>query len=316
MSGTLTVLAPGLQTTVQDLGRWGHQAIGVPVAGPMDPYAHRLANALVGNPRSAATLEAALVGPRVQFDDTRLVAVTGARFDVTLDGAAVPLNQPVEARPGAILAFGARQRGARSYVAVEGGIDVPLVLGSRATHVPTAMGGFDGRALARGDLLPLGPLRRSGVARGRREADGDERPTTIAPIQVRVLPGPQDDRFTADALDRLASEPYRVGVDSNRMGFRLEGPRLEHRGSADIISDATPIGSIQVPGSGQPLLLMADRQTTGGYAKLATVITADIGVAGQAAPGDRIRFVVCSRADAVAALVARERPLVAIEVAA
>jgi antagonist of KipI len=316
----IDVLAPGLQTTVQDLGRWGHQSIGVPVAGPMDPFAHRLANALVGNDRSAATLEVTLQGPTLRFGDARTVAIAGAQFDLFLDDVQIGASSfPV--RPGAVLRFGERRRGARAYVGVSGGFDVPLVLGSRSTHVPTHTGGLDGRALIRGDRLPLGtpikPGRGVGSldptiqgARGRAEI---EIPLHAASPAVRVLPGPQDDRFTSDALAVLASAPYYVTVDSNRMGFRLEGGALRHRAGADIISDATPMGSIQVPASGQPLLLMADRQTTGGYAKLATIISADIGVAGQAAPGDRIQFQLCSRAEAVAALLARERPLLAIE---
>jgi antagonist of KipI len=309
MSATLAVLSAGLHTTVQDLGRWGHQALGVPVAGAMDPYAHRLANALVGNSHEAATLEVTLAGPRLRFDDERVIAVTGGCFDLTLDGRAVSMGQAVTVAAGAVLAFGARLRGARAYVAVGGGIDVAPVLGSRSTHVATAMGGMQGRALRAGDQLPLG--RRWGAAR-RRPPMSDNAAETV-PVVVRIRPGPQADRFASDALDRFTSEPYRVGVDSNRMGFRLDGPVLRHRRGADVISEATPLGAIQVPGSGQPLLLMADRQTTGGYAKLATVVTADIGVAAQAAPGDLLQFAVCSEAEALAALVARERPLLALE---
>jgi biotin-dependent carboxylase-like uncharacterized protein len=311
VSATLTVLSPGLHTTVQDLGRWGHQSLGVSVAGAMDPYAHRLANAIVGNRREAATLEVTLLGPQLRFDDDRMVAVAGGWFELTLDGHVVPMGQALAARAGAVLAFGERQRGARAYVAVEGGIDVTPVLGSRSTHVATGMGGVDGRGLRAGDRIPLGSRP---AAAPRRGVTPTELTGETGPIVVRVLPGPQDDRFVSDALDALVSAPYRVGVDSNRMGFRLEGPALRHRHGADVISDATPLGSIQVPGSGQPVLLMADRQTTGGYAKLATVITADIGAAAQAAPGDLLQFVLCSEADALAALVARERPLLAVEI--
>jgi antagonist of KipI len=313
MSGTLSVLSPGLQTTVQDLGRWGHQAHGVPVAGAMDPFAHRLANALVGNGRDAATLEVTLVGPHLRFDDARVFAIAGASFEATLDERAVPLETPVAARPGALLTFRRRYHGARGYLAVGGGVDVPPVLGSRATHVPTAMGGMNGRALGRGDVLPLGVAASPGVTRRFEPTTTAERRAGDGPIHVRVLAGPQEDRFLPEALRALLSAPYRVGADSNRMGYRLEGPALRHRRSADVISDATPIGSIQVPGAGQPVLLMADRQTTGGYAKLATVITADIGAAAQAAPGDFIQFVLCTPAEAVAALVGRERPLLALE---
>lgn len=309
MTGGFEVVAPGLLTTVQDGGRWGYQAFGVPVAGPMDPFAHRLANVLAGNARNAATLEVTLTGPSLRFEAPATIVVAGALFELFVDDTPVPHEACVNVSAGSVLRFGARRRGARAYIAVSGGVDVPLVLGSRATHVATRMGGWQGRALRRGDRLPVGspPLRRP-APRGAAMAALSE-----GPAIVRVVPGPQDDRFAPEALESLLSAPYHVSVDSDRMGFRLAGPVLRHRAGADIISDATPVGTIQVPASGQPVLLMADRQTTGGYAKLATVISADLGVAGQAAPGDALRFAVCNRADAVRALVARERPLLALE---
>jgi antagonist of KipI len=309
MSGGLRILQAGLLTTVQDTGRWGHQAIGVSVSGPMDPHAHRLANALVGNPRNAATLEVTLAGPAVRFDDSRVVAVAGAVFDLFVDDLPVPHDRPVAVAAGAVLRFGARHQGARAYLAVSGGVDVPLVLGSRATHLPTGTGGWQGRALRRDDHLPLGA-----ALPGRRRAVSDAPvKSDVAPSAVRVMPGPDAGRFAPDALAALVSAPYHVSGDSDRMGFRLEGPVLRHRATADILSDATPFGTIQVPASGQPVLLMADRQTTGGYARLAIVISADLGVAGQAAPGDVLRFELCDRADALRALVRRERPLLALE---
>lgn len=310
MSALLEVMSPGLLTTVQDLGRWGHQALGVPVAGPMDPFAHRLANALAGNPRDAAVLEITLVGPTLAFTESRVVAVTGAEFDLRLDDQPVPAMTSIAVRPGSVLRFGARRRGARAYLAVAGGIDTPPILGSRATHVPTSTGGFQGRSLRRGDRLPIGP-----ASRARKPPRMGQ--TRVPPVDLsavlRVLPGPDAHRFALDALETLTSTPYHVGVQSDRMAFRLAGPAITHRQSADIISEPTPAGGVQVPASGQPLLLMADRQTAGGYARLATVISADLGVAGQACPGDRLRFAVCSRREAIAALVARERPLLALE---
>jgi antagonist of KipI len=304
------VIAPGLQTTVQDLGRWGYQAIGVAVAGPMDPFAHRLANALVGNPRTSATLEATLAGPTLQFFDRRSVAVTGASFELLLDDTPIEPCVPHQVDAGSVLRFGARRSGARAYIGVSGGFDVPQILGSRATHLPTNTGGLHGRALRRGDRIPLGPV---AYMAARATTVGNDRPEVSMPIDVRVLPGPQHDRFVSTALETLFAAPYEVTLESDRMGYRLAGAPLKHRASADIISDATPLGSLQVPGSGQPLLLMADRQTAGGYPKLATVISADIGLAGQAAPGDRLRFRVCTRAEAIGALIARERPLLALE---
>jgi biotin-dependent carboxylase-like uncharacterized protein len=298
-------------TTIQDLGRWGFQSRGVPVAGPMDPVSHRLANALVGNSRDAALLEVTLLGPELEFEDERLVAVAGAEFDLWLDGRQVPSQAPFTVASGSHLRFGARRQGARGYLAVSGGFAVAPTLGSRSTHLVSAMGGVGGRALMAGDRLPLGDAARlHGLALAPQTAIvalPDHHAT------IRVLPGPQVEYFTPDALDVLQSAPYVVAQNSDRMGFRLEGPRLAHARGADIISDATPLGVLQVPASGQPILLMADRQTTGGYPKIATVIASDMTIAGQLAPADTITFVVCTSHDALTALIAQERALMALE---
>jgi antagonist of KipI len=307
----LRVIKPGMLTTIQDRGRWGLQARGVPVGGPMDPCSHRLANAIVGNRPDAATLEVTLLGPELEFEDERVLAVAGAEFELTVDGRAKAHGAPFLVSAGATLRFGARIRGARAYLAIAGGVAVPPTLGSRATHLISGMGGLDGRPLRAGDLVPLGeppadaPLPDRAVAAVTPMPEGDAR--------IRVLPGPQVEYFVDDALETLQSGPYAIGGKSDRMGFRLDGPGLKHARGADVISDATPLGVLQVPASGQPILLMADRQTTGGYAKLATVISADISVAGQLAPGDRISFVVCSLREAMAALIAQERVLMAVE---
>jgi biotin-dependent carboxylase-like uncharacterized protein len=309
------VVKPGLLTTVQDRGRCGFQALGVSVAGPMDPTSHRLANAMAGNIGDAAALEVTAIGPELLFEESRLVAIAGAAFEVFLDGRLVPSAGALAVSAGSTLRFGRRLRGTRAYVAVAGGIDTPKVLGSRATHLPSAMGGLNGRALRIGDRLPCG------LARQRPAPDNDcqtlpDGAATRLPdgrATLRVLAGPQADRFSAGALDALQSGPYKIANNSNRMGFRLEGPRLAHAHGADVISDATPLGVVQVPASGEPILLMADRQTTGGYAKLATVIAADIGLAGQLGPGDTIEFAVCTLRDAMAALIAQEQHLMAAE---
>lgn len=307
----VSVIKPGMLTTIQDAGRWGLQSRGVSVAGPMDPVAHRLANALVGNRRGAALLEVTLLGPELEFEDERLVAVAGADFELMLDGRPVPSHAPFTVSAGSHLAFGARRLGARAYVAVSGGIAVAPTLGSRSTHLAGTMGGLDGRALMAGDRLPLGdPSRPQGMALAPQDAVValPDRHATL-----RVLPGPQADYFASDALAVLQSAPYVVALNSDRMGFRLEGPRLTHARGADIISDAAPLGVLQVPASGQPILLMADRQTTGGYPKLATVIAADMTIAGQLAPADTITFAVCTLHDALTALIAQERALMAVE---
>jgi antagonist of KipI len=312
------VIKPGMLTSIQDLGRWGFQSRGVPVAGPMDSYSHRLANALAGNVADAASLEVTLMGPELQFDDERVIGIAGAEFELTVNGRAVAADTAFTVSAGSHLRFGQRLRGTRAYVAISGGIGVTPVLGSRATHLASRMGGLDGRSLEAGDRLPLGdpgppgrlhvpgPVRASlRSAGGRVVPDGHAR--------VRVLLGPQDHYFADAALRALQASPYTVGQHSDRMGFRLEGAPLLHSRGADIISDATPMGAVQVPASGCPILLMADRQTTGGYAKIATVITADLCLAGQLGPGDTISFVVCSQGEAMAALIARERALMAVE---
>ena len=308
---SVSVIKPGMLTTVQDMGRWGFQARGVPVAGPMDPVSHRLANALVGNGRDAALLEVTLLGPELEFEDERLVAVTGADFDLSLDGRPAPLRAPFTVSAGSRLRFGARRLGARAYLAVSGGITVTPILGSRATHLVSVMGGVSGRALIAGDRLPLGVRSRFSRAALPLPASTESRSAPHATL--RVLSGPQLEYFQADAIDVLQSAPYVVAQDSDRMGFRLEGPRLTHARPVDIISDATPLGVLQVPASGQPILLMADRQTTGGYPKIATVIAADMALAGQLAPADTIAFAVCTTAEALKALITQERALMALE---
>ena len=249
---------------------------------------------------------------QVRFEDSRFVAVAGCDFELFVDGAGAPIGRSFTVQAGSTVRFGARRTGARAYLAIGGGFSVPRMLGSRATHVPTKMGGWDGRPLVRGDRLPLGPVAAAAMPLNRTTPDGTPPPGTASEV-VRVLAGPQDDRFAPDALECLTAEEWVVGIESNRMAYRLEGRPIRHRAGADIISDATPVGSLQVPASGQPILLMADRQTTGGYAKIATVITADIGIAAQLAPGDRFRFRVCDRAEALSALIAREQGLLALE---
>ena len=292
----LRVIRPGMLTTIQDAGRWGRQESGVPVAGPMDWYSHRLANRLVGNEEGAAVLEITLMGPVLEADTDTMCVVTGAEFDVTVNGVATGAATPFVVPAGGRLRFGTRRRGARAMLAICGGVDAPTVFGSRSTSVIARMGPFGGRPLMAGDMLPVGPSRM--VA----QDTGDSLPLPDGGARLRILRGPHDGMFTPDACDTLVRSRFIVTPESNRMGYRLHGPPLAHRGAAEILSDATPIGSLQVPGSGQPILLMADRQTTGGYPKIATVITADLPLAGQLAPGDWIEFESCTRAEAIAAL--------------
>jgi antagonist of KipI len=292
---SLTVVRSGMLTTVQDLGRWGRQDGGVPVAGPMDPYSHRLANRLVGNPDDLATLEVTLIGPELEADGAVTCAIAGADFAVLVNGTPVVPAGAFEVAAGARLRFGPRRAGARAYVAVRGGFDLEPVFGSRATSVISRMGPFE-RPLKAGDRLPVGSTT------GSPRPAGSPLPLPEGGARLRVLPGPHDAMFTAEALELLLGTRYTVTPQSNRMGYRLEGTPLRHVDRADILSDATPMGSLQVPSSGQPILLMADRQTTGGYPKIATVISADFPLAGQLAPGDWIEFESCVGADALDAM--------------
>lgn len=299
----LLIIRPGMLTTVQDLGRWGWQESGVPVAGPMDAYSHRLANRLVGNPEDAAALEITLIGPEVEASDAVTCVVAGAHFEASVGGEPIDTSQPFVVPAGGRLRFGARSRGARATLAVRGGIAVPPLMGSRSTSVVSRMGPVSGRQLIAGDVLPIGPASLTTVACG---------PALMMPeggARLRCLRGPHDGMFAAEGLETLFKSRYLVTVQSNRMGYRLEGPALRHLAGADILSDATPIGSLQVPASGQPILLMADRQTTGGYPKIITVITADLPLAGQLAPGEWIEFQECTRDDAVQALRRQEAAL-------
>ncbi len=327
MGCVLRVVEPGPLTTVQDLGRYGYQALGVPVSGVMDPWALRALNRLVGNPDGAAGLEATLVGPTLVVEEAEagsgeerggdrgcagvLVALGGAETDATADGVRVPPYRATWLPVGTRLVVGPAVAGARPLLAVAGGIDVPVVLGSRSTSLRGRFGGYQGRPLAAGDRLPVGRVADPAGLPGH---DGlalqpAARPALGREVRLRVILGPQADRFTDEAIATLLAAPYRLTPESDRMGARLDGPRLIHRVGADIVSDGTTAGSIQVPESGLPIVLLADRQTTGGYAKIATVISADLPQLGQLPPGGAVRFVEVDLAGAHAALAAAEARL-------
>lgn len=290
MSASLTVVRPGLFATIQDLGRFGFQELGMPVAGALDPVALRLANALVGNPQGMAGLEIALLGPvlRVDAASVRIAAVGPLAMTLEREGEATRPLEPHRShilRQGDLLRLGAVDGASVAYLAVAGGFALAPVMGSLSTYVRAGIGPLGGRPLGQDDRLPLV---RDGVP------DGEEvelpQPPDYGGGPLRVVLGPQDDRFTEQALATFLSATYHVGKQADRMGLRLEGPVLKHRGSADIPSDGLVTGSIQVPGNGQPILLLNDHQTAGGYAKIATVISADLPRAGRLRPGDRLSF--------------------------
>jgi antagonist of KipI len=292
-------------TTVQDRGRIGLQHLGVPPAGPMDPLALAMANLAVGNSAGEAALEITLKGPELRFELDVTCAIAGADLTATLEGVPVPLNEPFRARAGSVVAFGERRHGARAYLAVRGGIDAPLVLGSRATSLQARLPGLAGRTIRTGDVIAIGDRVLGDVRRMSRRPE----PNSARPAVLRFLPGPDDDRFDPRAFHAFTSSTYRIASQSNRMGYRLEGPAIEGREAGGLLSEASPLGSIQVPPGGQPILLMADRQTSGGYPRIGTVITADLPIAGQLAPADQLRFEPCSRGTALAALREQQRLL-------
>ena len=282
----LSVQEGGPLTTIQDAGRFGHLRVGIPTSGPMDREAFLLANRLVGNPDDAAVLECTLVGPRLELTDARLIAVTGADMSPTVNGAAIPMWEAVPLKAGDVLRLGPARAGVRGYVAVAGGLDTPRVLGSRSTYVRGRLGGLGGRALRKGDRLPLGapaPARPRRLRAGRAPAYGTE-------AEVAVTLGPQDDRFTAAGIAALLEGPYELLPQSDRMGARLKGPFIEHTRGHDIVSDGVPMGGIQVIGEGQPIVLLADRQSAGGYTKIATVCSFDLGRIAQLKSGGRLAF--------------------------
>ena len=303
----LLVQDAGPLTTIQDLGRPGWLAVGIPPAGPVDRGALIVANRLAGNPDSAAGLECTLIGPRLEFADERIVAVTGAEMPVTLNGAEVERWRGLAVRGGDVLRLGTARAGARSYVAISGGVSTPPALGSRATYLRGRLGGLDGRALRKGDRLPLGPAtpipERPSAARRELIPDYSGEP------EIRVVLGPQDDRFTAAGVAAFLEGPYEMLPQSDRMGARFRGPRIEHTRGHDIISDGIPLGGVQVVGDGQPIVLLVDRQSTGGYTKIATVCSFDVERVAQVKPGQRLRFRRVTVAEAHAALRAHRRRL-------
>jgi biotin-dependent carboxylase-like uncharacterized protein len=290
---SLRVLAPGLLTTVQDLGRHGYQNLGIPVGGALDSVSLHAANALAGNAPGTAALEVAYLGPTLEAvaDDVR-IAIAGARaaIDILPDatsprGTRIEGMRTVRLRRGEVLRIGSLSGGAVLYIAVEGGFDIEPVLGSVSTYLRGGFGGWQGRALAAGDELPIRQARAH--AREETRFDGFELPQ---PARFRVIAGPQSDHFSESDIASFFLGEYTVCPGSDRMGMRLDGRRLHHKQGFDIVSDGIAPGSIQVPGTGQPIVLLADRQTTGGYPKIATVISADMPALGRVPIGAKIAF--------------------------
>lgn len=294
---------------VQDAGRFGYQRYGVSVSGAMDQDALLAGNLLTGNQPGAAAVEVTFGGASFKVDQNTVVAITGADLQATVDGTQAPVWESFIAPSGSALTFSAPANGMRSYICVAGGFDTSPVLRSRSTHTGSGIGGLTGGPLASGDVLPIGEPAESA-------APGLSLPATLRPdytdgITVRVVPGPQDDAFTAAGLKTFFSSAYAVTDKSDRQGVRLEGPKIEAKdGRYDIVSDAVPVGSIQVPGDGMPIALLADRQTTGGYAKIGVVASVDLPKLAQAMPGATIKFEPITVDEARGALIERRSSLV------
>jgi biotin-dependent carboxylase-like uncharacterized protein len=300
VSGHLLVVAPGLHSTVQDLGRFGYQAYGVPVAGALDPVGLRLANAVAGNGEAGGEVMGALEflysGPTLEVAAAAVrLAASAAEIEILSDPPRrIPPWQSVRLARGERFRPGALQGSVCGYLAVEGGFAIAPVLGSQSTYVRSRIGGLEGRPLRAGDRLAL----ELDSAGDRGEVCLADPPDLAPPARLRVVLGPQDDSFTPAALDAFLSRPFTVAPEADRMGLRLSGPRLGHARGFNIVSDGIVTGAIQVPGSGQPIVLLADHQTTGGYPKIATVISADLAAAGRLKPGDEIGFSALSLAEA------------------
>ncbi|GGE79560.1 biotin-dependent carboxyltransferase family protein [Priestia taiwanensis] len=285
------VIKPGLFTTFQDLGRTGYQQYGMVVAGAMDEYALQLANLLVGNRRDEAALEITMMGPTLQVLEDVVIAICGGNLSPTVNGEPAPMWKSFRLNKGDVLAFGRPIEGARTYVSVAGGFDIPLVMGSKSTYVKANIGGLEGRVLQTGDVLH--GIETTCVVAGR-ALHIKEIPRYEKEITVRVCIGPHHHAFLESSIETFFSSVYEVTPQSDRMGYRLKGPALQHAETADIISEAIPLGGIQVPANGEPIILMADRQTTGGYTRIATVISVDIPLLAQALPGCSVRFTAVS----------------------
>lgn len=298
---TIKILDAGLLTTVQDLGRYGFQRYGVSASGVMDEYSAKIANKLVGNKVGEAVLETTLKGVQIEFLQNTAVAITGGNCDVTLNGTKIELWQSYLVNRGDILKMGICRSGLRNYLAFAGGIDVPIIMNSKSTNLKAKVGGFNGRKLMTGDILSVGV----GSLETPLTLNKYYIPTYSKDIKVGVILGQQDDHFTEAGIKTFLNETYTVTQESDRMGIRLSsvsGATIEHKNGADIISDGITFGAIQVPGSGQPIVMMADRQTTGGYTKIGNVISSDLAKLAQATPGTKVKFVEYTLEQAVQAI--------------
>ncbi|OFI06958.1 KipI antagonist [Clostridium acetireducens DSM 10703] len=286
----LKIINAGLFTTIQDKGRIGYQQFGMSTAGAMDEFSLKVGNILLGNDEYEGALEITMVGPQIEFNTSTVIVITGANISPKLNNNSIPMWHSIKVKKGDVLSFGGAKSGCRSYICFAGGIDVPKVLGSKSTYVKAAIGGFKGRALKSGDEINLVKINKSLDHIANRTIPENFIPKYFKNHEIRLILGPQHESFSKEEIEKFLNSEYEISNQADRMGYRLSGPEIKHIKGADIISDGIALGSVQIPGHGMPIIMMADRQTTGGYTKIATIISTDIPVLGQAKPGDKIKF--------------------------
>lgn len=302
----IVVLNPGLLTTVQDMGRTGYQQFGVPVSGAMDARSAAIANILAGNGQEEAVLECTLMGPDLAFDCDNTIAITGGDLTPVLDETPIPMYRAIYVRKGQTLRCLAPRTGCRAYIAFMGGLDIPVVMGSRSTYLRARIGGLEGRKLQKGDVIRF---RRPGIPPNMEVRFLTPEFVSQQVYTLRTVSGPQASAFLPEGIQTFFTQTYSVTCDFDRMGCRLDGPAIRHIRDGNIISDGIAFGAVQVPTEGKPIIMLADRQTVGGYAKIATVITADFRILAQLKAGDRVRFCPVSVQQAQSILLARRAAL-------
>lgn len=300
----ISIQKPGLLTTLQDLGRYGHQKSGMAVSGAMDILALKIGNLLLGNAVHEAGLECTLAGPVIVFEENQLIAITGGNLSPKIDAEEVEMWKPLYVPKGSTLSFGKAVDGCRSYLCVYGGFDVPQVLSSRSTYLRAGIGGWEGRALKTNDRIPFnksynGPFKKIGWSAGRNLYPD------LSARTIRVIKGPEFAQFTPQSISSFLNEPFTISSEADRMGYRFSGPSLQRHMAKELLSAAVTFGTVQVPGQGAPIVLMADHQTTGGYPRIAQVSSADLTLLAQMQPGQQITFELITLEQAQALLLAR-----------
>ncbi|MGP4082751.1 biotin-dependent carboxyltransferase family protein [Pseudalkalibacillus sp. R45] len=322
----MKIVKPGLQTTVQDAGRYGYQRYGVIVSGAMDQLAYRIGNLLVGNSNNEAAIEMTMKGPEIEFQEDTVITMTGGDFSPKINGEPVKMWRPIYVKAGTVLKFGACAAGCRSYLAVAGGIDVPVIMNSRSTYIRAEIGGFEGRALDAGDCLKIGERSEKANHIFQQLSDPDltyvesdwfsaaEWSTEVEKHDIlRVIPGREWDSFTKESQAKLTSTEFELTPQSDRMGFRFKGEQLELSDQVEMISEAVTFGTIQVPSEGNLIALLADRQTTGGYPKIAQIASVNFSKVAQLKPGEKVRFKLITHREAETLYLEQKRHLQQLE---